>query len=207
MLIFLPIHNSTPGLDTLAKALISKGSLPDHRLRIASTRDDEPLAFEIGDALSDLFKHVSTVTLPPLKRNAALLSNDMLKSALKWLREFQPEAGDVPDQPLLYMDPTFRPSERNWADNLQSEYFLKNAPPVMCRTESSGTGVQFRRKTIGPVIFGRKFHPPLLDFLDHTEHWRDRLVHEIAAVAVETRQIGAGGKSLLKPRPVTKVEA
>lgn len=207
MFLFLPIHRSTPGLDNLAKAIISKGGLPDHRLRIASTRDDEPLAFEIGDALSDIFKNVSTVTLPPLTRNSFLLANDMLKSALKWLREFQPEAGDVPDQPLLYLDPTYRPSERNWVDGLQSEYFLKGAPLVMGRTESTGAGNEFKRKTVGPVIFNRRFSPPLLDFLDHREHWRDRLVHEIAAVCVDTRQIGTGGKSLLKAMPKAKVEA
>lgn len=209
MLIFLPIHSSVPGLETLAKDILRKGALKDHHLRICSTREDEEIAYLIGDAIQDGFKSVTTVTLAatPKPRNPVKLANDMFFAAVQYLYKHVPEPGQPEDVPMLYLTTDARPTTRNWADMLQAEFYLKNAPPVMARTVSSGSGNTFKRLTEGPVILGSKFRSTMLDFLDDREHWRQRMCHELAQNLVETRQIGSGAKSLLKQVKLDKVKA
>lgn len=207
MLIAIPIHNTTPGLDSLAMDLKKKGTLKDHVLRVISTREDENLAFEIADALSDHFRAVTIQTLVPAKRNGNKLANDMFLAAFKWQFGYKPAAGEIADQPMMYFDPTYRPAAPNWVDQIQAEFYLHDSPAVMARTSTEGKGTTFSRTTVGPVVIGRKFlrDCTLIDFLDDREHWRQRMRHELAKDCKETVQIGNGQKSLLKPARLAKV--
>lgn len=200
VIIFLPVHASTPGIDRLVDDFKKKGSNPAHSLHIISTRDDEDLAFSIGDALSEHFHDVSTQALAVPDKNLIKLANAMFFAAVKAYRGHKPAEDQVADQPMIYLDSTYRPTEKLVFDRLQSEFFLKGSPSVMARTETTGTGTAFKRVTVGPVILGRKFLEStiLIDHLDDKTHWRERMCHELAEHCTETRQIGRGQQSLLK---------
>ncbi len=207
MILALPIHNSVPGIDSIADDLKKKGSLKDHVLRVFSTKEDEDLAFKIADALSDHFKKVSTQTLPVAPRNANALANDMFFAAFQWQKGYKPDADEVKEPPMLYLDPGYRPTAPNWVDQIQSEFYLKDSPAVLARTLTEGKGETYVRTTVGPVVIGRKFIETctLIHFLDDKQHWRKRMVHELALDCKETTQIGNGNKSLLKPGKAVKV--
>lgn len=202
MLISLPVHNSTPGIASFADDIKRKGSLQDHSIRIFSTREDGDLAFQIADSLSDHFRSVTTQTLPPAKRNGIKLANDMFLAAFKWQFNYKPAEGEIKDPPMLYLDPTYRPVANNWVDQLQAEFYLRDAPAVMARVMVDG-GVSDKqvKTTLGPVILGSKFlrDCTLVDFLDDREHWRTRMWRELVRDCHNTLQIGHGSKSLLKP--------
>lgn len=201
MIIALPVHRSTPGIETIANDFKKKGSLKDHSLRVISTRADEDLAFNIADALADHFRSVTTQTLATGPRNGTKLANDMFFAAFKWHFGYKPGEGEIQDPPMMYFDPTYRPVAVNWVDQIQAEFYLKDSPAVLARTLTEGRGTTFSRTTVGPVVIGRKFlrDCTLIDFLGDREHWRVRMRHELAKDCVETLQIGHGNKSLLKP--------
>lgn len=207
MIIALPIHKSTPGVDQIASDFKKKGTLKDHTLRVISTRADEDLAFSIADELSDHFRAVTTQTLATGPRNGTKLANDMFFAAFKWHFNYKPGDGEITDPPMMYFDPTYRPAAINWVDQLQAEFYLKDSPAVLARTLTEGKGTTFARTTVGPVIIGRKFlrDCTLIDFLGDQEHWRVRMRHELAKDCAETLQIGGGHKSLLKPTKSAKV--
>lgn len=209
MLIFLPIHRSTPGIERLVEDFKKKGSHPAHSLQIVCTREDEDLAFSIGDALSEHFHDVRTLALPVPDKNLVKLGNAMFFAAVRAYRGHEPAEDQVSEQPMIYMDPTYRPQDKLVFDRIQAEFFLKGAPPVMARTESSGSKDTFKRVTVGPVILGRKFLETtiLIDHLDDKTHWRERMCHELAEHCTETKQIGRGNQSLLKQGQFVKVSS
>lgn len=212
MLLAIPVHSSTPQIERLATDLKKRaGSLRDHVVRIISDRQDEPLAYMLADELADHCRKITTETLLPLAtpRNQILLANHTFLAAIRFLDSYQYGPDEVKDAPLLYLSPDYRPASANWVNELQAEYFLKNSPTVMGRTLTKGgkKDKDYQRVTVGPVIFGRNFsaQAPLLHFLDAKQHWRVRMQHEIAQGLVETKQIGIGQNSLLKPMPAVKV--
>lgn len=218
MLLCIPASSLTPQIDTLAANLKRRGPYPEHSLRIITAREDEELGYRIGDELSDSFRKVTTETLAPVPkpRNPVLLANHMLKAAVAFLESYKYAPDEVQDAPMLYFHPGYRPTQQGWLNELQAEFFLKGAPPAMGRTMTLGIRTDrnvknpnTRRVTVGPVIFGRKClgRIPTIGFLDDKEHWRSRMVHELASGMVETKQIGAGGKSLLREMPPAKVTA
>lgn len=218
MLLVIPASSLTPQIDTLAKALKARGPYPEHSLRVITSREDEELGYRIGDELSDSFRKVTTETLAPVPkpRNPVLLANHMLMAAVRFLEGYKYAEDEVQDAPMLYFHPGYRPAQQGWLNDLQAEFFLKGAPPMMGRTQTFGIRTDknvknpnTRRVTVGPVIFGRKCldRIPLLNYLDDKEHWRSRMVHELASGMTETKQIGAGGKSLLREMPPARITA
>ena len=135
------------------------------------------------------------------KKYGIKLANDMFLAAFKWHFKFKPESDEVSDPPMMYFDPTYRPSAMNWVDQIQAEFYLKDSPAVLAKTLTEGKGPTFSRTTVGPVVIGRKFlrDCTLIDYLDDREHWRIRMRHELAKDCQETQQIGNSQKSLLKP--------
>jgi hypothetical protein len=225
MLLVLAVHRSTPNIEKLAADLKRRGGYPEHTLRIISSREDEELAYRIGDELADSFPkgRATTETLPaltprffqlPAPVQQTFLANAMFKKAMAFLEGYQYGPDEVPEAPMLYFHPLYRPTQQGWLNDLQSEFFLKGAPPVMARFEMIGLRTDrnvknpnVRQVTVGPVIFGRKClgNLPLLGYLDDKEHWRSRMVHELASGAVATKAIGGGKNSLLKEMLNVKV--
>lgn len=204
MLVLLPVHPTTPNLDTLVKDIQRKGKLENHVLRLVSRKEDEGLAFTIGEQLADTFLKVTTQSLPERKRNAIELGNDLFRAAYDFVRDYKSGPNEFPDHPLLFLSPNYRPSCGNWLDSLQAEFFLKQAT-VLGRTT---TGPQPKSRLLtGPVVFGKKFtesNPEMLDLLEPTTIWRERLVWQLMKGSVETKLIGSGSKSVLRKIPDAK---
>lgn len=210
MIVICPISTKSPGIEKFAADLKKKGSLPEHILHLVSLRggEDEDMAYKIGDELAGSFQRVTTETvLPnPAKGQSGLAwANQMFVTAMRFFEGYEYRPNEVPEAPMLFLPTNFRPVTNGWLNDLQSEFFLKGAPPAMGRTTTSGKD----RVTVGPVIFGRKCigKLPTINTLDGKTHWRDWMKFEIAAGFHETKAIGPGSKSLLKEMPSVKVEA
>lgn len=200
MLIFAPIHSAVPSMTTFAADLKRRGKLTDHTLRLCSRKEDEELCYELGDQLSDHFLKVSTQTLPEKKRSAIQLSNEMFSAMFMFLRSYQAAPGELQNPPCLFMDPGYRPASSGWVDAVQAEFFLKQSPASLGRTLPGKEPKS--RVYVGPVLFAKKFAGDLetLGLLDDRTPWRERLQWLLAKDSVETKLIGAGSKSVIKPK-------
>ena len=117
---------------------------------------------------------------------------------MRFLKAYKPDAGEPPNPPLLYLDPTWRPRKGFWLDKLQSEWFLKGAPAVM-GNPGDPEAPDFK----GGILVGRAFvdRSTLLDQLPDNDHWRKFLAWELFRNAVVTDSIGDSDTAILQPRP------
>jgi hypothetical protein len=186
-------------IETVAADFMRKGKLEAHHLRVVSRREDEELAFKIASAMSDHFLKVTTHTLAERKRSAIGLGNDMFRAAFQFLRDHRSALGELQDPPLLYFDPSYRPSSNGWVDTLQAEFYLRQSPLSMGRTLPGKEPKS--RVYVGPVLFSRAFaDTEALNLLDEAFPWRERLQWLLAKDSVETKLIGPGNKSVIRQK-------
>lgn len=216
MLLVIPCFRSTPNIEKIAEDLKRRGSYPEHDLLVISHRQDEELAYQIADTLKDSFNKVSTESLEGKYLTANHLANAMLSAAMRFYKAYKPDPVHPADAPMMYFHSLFRPVRVGWLNEIQAEFYLKGAPAVFgrsqlldIRTDRNQKIENPRRITVGPLVFGRKCLDklPLLNFLDEKQHWRERMIFELAAGMTETKQIGPGGKSLLREMQPAKIEA
>lgn len=210
MLLCLPVHRSTPSILGWSDAIRKKGLLQAHSLRIFTTKPDEDIAWDLGDQLSDHFLKVTVQILKPAPRNHIKLANDMFTAAVRYFADYKPVSDqEVPNQPMMYLDPTYRPKQAGWVDEIQAEFFFKGAPAVLAHFLKEGSGKTYKLTTQGPVVLGRRFLETctLIPFLDDKEHWRHRMCHELALESKDTILIGSRRESLLKEMKVRQSQA
>ena len=171
-----------------ASEIRAKGPNRPHTLLTICRPEDESEAAEFVFGLSDSFtRHYTGVTLTkgvsPLH-----LSNLMFQTAVKFLSAYKPEKHEPEGVPLVYLDPTYRPVAKRWMDQLQSEFFMNNAPPVMRMDGFTGA-----------VVIGKKYPQTsvLIHQIPESQHWRNYLTWEMQRNAVETPLLG----EFVKPRP------
>lgn len=178
-----------------------RGKLLTHVHLIVARAEDEAEAYEFGEKLSDHFLSSHTSILPAARRSANETAVDLFRAAARFTHAYKHSEGELPDPAMLYMDPTYRPEEPNWLDQIQSAYYLKRGPLVFGKfTPSEPKILQ------GPAVFRKDFIKVsgLLAHVPPSIHWREYLQHEIRLNAVETTMIGYGKTTILRGRPRRK---
>lgn len=203
MLLFTPYVKGTTDYDALAKAMKSKGTMLGHVHRVISTKEDEDAAYAFGVEVSDLFLKSSSSTLAPAARTPRQLANDMFRAAVSFVAGYKGGEGEVPEPPLLYLDPTYRPVKTGWLDAIQANFYLQKTPVIMGR---SIVQPDKSKRFDGPLVVSKEFQriSGLIGFIPNHEHWRQYLRWELTHNGRETTLIGEGGESVLKPQPKTK---
>jgi len=158
---------------------------------------DEEAAIGFADSLGTLFLKTVRHQVPFEAGNIAT-ANTFLREACSFLRDHKDEPGEAAGVPMLYSEPTWRPTGIGWLDAIQSEYYANRAPAALGRWKEHPT---LGRTVWGPVVLGRKYAATtaLMSFLDGRTHWREYLRHELGRSMVESTTIGGGAKAVLKP--------
>jgi hypothetical protein len=192
-----------PGRESIYKALAAaikkSGQLIGHSHLVISEPADEDEARAFADSISDHFSRTNQILLIPADRGPIQRANDMLNIAMKFHENFKEGEGEVPNQPMLYLDPRWRPAKTGWMDNLQGEYFLRDAPKV---TASFTVVPEDKTKVFtGPILFSPDYvkDSGLIDYLQPDEHWLSSLRWEMGISAVPTDLIGDTPKSVIRP--------
>lgn len=204
MLLVTPFSPGLTDYTDYTAFLIRRGKLLNHVHLIVARPEDEAEAYEFGEKLADHFRSSHTSILAPKSRNAFETAVDLFRAAARFASTYKASEGEMPDPAMLYMDPSYRPSENGWLDKIQSEYYLKRGPLVFGKFEPNGHKV-----LQGPAVFRKDFFKVsgLLPYVPPNIHWRNYLQHEILTNAVETTLIGHGKTCTLKGSPRRKKPA
>lgn len=178
----------------LSQSIQRYGTNPGHTLAVVSLRSEDEGAYLFGSALSDYFGRHAKVSVEDAPRTMTELSNSFFVRTLDAFSKYKPGPKEAANAPLLYFDPSYRPSNPRWLDDLQSEYFQRGAPPVMGQFTPEG-------RTDGPIIIGRGVPAtwPLLPFLPADQHWRNFLTWDLARGSVKANGIGPHPSAVLSP--------
>jgi hypothetical protein len=197
MICIVPVHSAVPRIETFAADLLKKGKQDNHILHLVTRKCDEELCQSIGDQLSENFRKVTYTVLPEKARTAVGLGNDMFKAAFEYRWRYVSSPDEIHDHPVIFMSPDYRPSNHDWLNDLQAEFFLKQAV-TMGRTLPGKAPKS--RVYEGPVLFGSEFikNAEPLEFLNDADIWRVRLCWHLAKGSVETKLIGQGNKSVVR---------
>jgi len=162
------IQNPTYDYDNLAAAIIKAGANTHHTLATIALQSNDEEAYQFADSLIDFYgKHVKiTLEDRPAKPNE--LANRFFNAACKAYQK----SGD-PKFPMLYLDPSYRPTSQFWLDNLQANYFRSGAPEVF--------GDFVNGIPVGPIILSMRYvtTSTLRQFLPTNTHWRSFLAAEM----------------------------
>jgi len=202
MIFCTPFNSNSPfDYNDYAALLEKRGPNTNHHHLIVSTKADEDKAFKFGTKLTELFGRSFFKTISEGQRGHIQTANDLLWEATTFTAAYQIQKGEVPDPPLLYMDPSYRPMKPKWLDTLQAEYYVTQAKRVM------GSGKKAEDGSViftGPVILSKEFitKSSLLRYLQPRTHWREALKWEMNADFHLTKSIGATSSPdhLLQPR-------
>jgi hypothetical protein len=197
MFVAIPYHPDLPAsYGELIVSIKKAGTNPGHTLAVVSLREHDDEAYLFGNALADYFGRHVKISVEERPENRVQMSNRFFTAALSAFDRYKPGQGETPDAPLLYMDPSYRPTSPRWLDELQSAYFQKGAPMVY--------GVP--KKTdipafLGPVILNRSFKntSSLMAFMPPDHHWRDYLAWEMVKNSVKADGIGTHESAVLVP--------
>ena len=195
-----------PGLTdykALAADLKKRGNLSNHVLLVISEPEHEEEAYQFGTDIADLFFRSVFKALPPAERRKAQLANDLFRASVRFVQTYKHGEGEVPEPALLYFDPTYRPVKTGWLDAIQSEYYLMQAPAIFGTASTDDEGAKIFN---GPLVISKEYGTAsgLLDFIPENAHWRTHLRWELTKNSRETRLIGQGSESVLKPLPQKK---
>lgn len=195
MILCIPYHPSLP-LDykKLASHLKTKGSHPSHSLMVVCNYRHEEEAFSFSMGLAKLFARQELVVTPDYPDEAPVrASNRLFAAAMKAFHKYVSQPPEHPTPAMLYYDPIYRPVKNRWLDDIQSEYYLKDAPMVLANF--------VKGLTVGPVVFGSKYpkSSKLIDFVPETTHWRRYLASELVKDGVETEAFGESADAYIRP--------
>lgn len=199
-----------PGLtdyEDYATALKRKGECNNHVHAVIVRSEDEAAAIDFDGETAELFlKTFCRVVTPDEEIGNTQLANLLFKEAVLFLAGYTPLAGEPSDVPMLYSDPTWRPTTTQWLNKIQSEYYTLGAPPAMGLTEEIAVSDGRADYTLhGPIVIGQSYPraAALLNYLPPRVHWREYLRHELGRVMREATTIGTGKDAVLKP-PIKK---
>lgn len=201
MILATPFHPALTDYEDYEKQIRRKGKLLTHVHVVISRKEDEQAAFGFSEKMSDLFLKTRTVVLPEDTRNGNQLATDLFRAAARFVHEYKHGEGELSDQALLFMDPTYRPTEPGWMDLIQSDFYLKRAPLVLGRF-----GREEPKLLTGPIVLNKAFYKAsgLLKYVPANIHYRAYLQHEFREHAVESKRLTFGPDSVLRQQRQTK---
>lgn len=190
MIIAIPYVPNRTDFSKLAKAIEKQGANDHHILLVTSQSGEEcsHQAASFFERVKPFFRRAFLVLLPPIDpANGYTLANTHFLVASRWAADFQPEAGEIANPPVMYLDPAQHPAESDWADKAQATY-LKSGGRVFGYTEpvedvtlENGFVLEGGKIFSGSVIFDQKFASvsELLSYLRPEESWRVTLRWEM----------------------------
>lgn len=180
--------------DLYLKALEKQGQCDGHDLLVITQRQHEDEATEFATKAGRLFDRRSVKVIDAVERGGNVgLANALFKAALYEYRSKGKPTNIENETPMLYADPAWYPNRKGWLNAVQSEFFAKGMPKVMCRTSANSRGEPI---TKGPVVIAKEhaIHAPLVPSLPHNVHWREYLRYELANAATVADTISVAGK-------------
>lgn len=167
MTLTIPIISGLTDYPALAKAIAKLGANPKHTLTTLSTPEDDTLAYEFLETLSDYFGGLRRVIVTNTDGSPADKANRFLRAAIDAYLPTEEK------YPMLYFDPTQRPIVPHWLDVLQSNYFHCATPEIFGKFLSG--------KPIGSILFSMKYFrtSTLINFIPPNKHWRSFLSAEM----------------------------
>ena len=196
MILATPFVAGLTDYESYGKALQNKGQLLSHVHLVLNRPQDEEEAIAFTGATSELFARTIRRTVAPEANNTAT-ANSMLREACTALRDHKDAAGEPAGVPMLYSDPTWRPTKIGWLEAIQAEFYAARMPQALGRWKDQG---EPGRVVWGPLVVSRSYAATtaLMSFLDGRTHWREYLRHELAGMT-ESSTIGSGAAAVLKP--------
>lgn len=197
MIFVTPYYPGLTDYGAYAKTLQKQGQCDGHTLLILTQRQDEEGATAFKIQVEKLFADV-VVEVIDAQPNAMVTANAFLKTAMNFFVAHKDPVSVKQELPMLYGDPTWKPTRIGWLDTIQGEFFASGMPKVLCRWKVDNVGDKI---SWGPVLFSREYaqDAPLVPHIPSNTHWRTYLRHEIGNVAVAAKSIGTGQESVLKP--------
>ena len=206
MIIVVPYIKGVADYRALAEEMNKRGPLATHLLRVVSSVEDQDEAYAFGQLVAGLFMKSSSLALTPAAPGRVNLANELFRSAVKFTANYQAGDGEIPNPPALYMDPTYRPVKSGWLDAVQTEFYLRGAPPVLGVSKPDEEGARIFQ---GPVVFSKNFaaNSSLVNFLPPDTHYRHYMRWEFSRNHLETKLIGEDASSVLRPPAQVKGRA
>lgn len=202
MLIVIPYVSKLTDYEKLAQAIKGGGNLIDHSLHIVTRIEDEPYAVEFGNLVTDLFAKTTVQTIPDGLRTPIQLSNELFRTACRFLWNYKPSEDEPKDLPMLYFDPGSRPSKQGWANAIQAQFYLKRKD-ILGWFSDDEEGAPIPK---GSLVLSREFvnKSGLLDSLGRESHWRSRLKWEFSKSFVNSDLIGYSKSAVITPETKKK---
>lgn len=197
MLVITPFRKGLTAYKNLSDKIIEAGKLTDHTLHVVTTSEDEAEATVFAQDLSDQFGRVTVQTLKEADRPPIQLANDFFRAAARFIYRYAPLADEIPNPPMLYLDPTYRPVRNGWVNALQASFYLKQKHSFGS-FEVDGEGAQI---PVGPIILSKEFvaKSGLIDSLGGSAHWRSILKWEFSRSFEYSKLIGTGKDAVISP--------
>jgi hypothetical protein len=162
------IQNPLYDYSSLSTAIAKAGMNQHHTLATIALQSNDEEAYTFAESLVDFYgKHVK-ITLEDRPTTTYERANRFFNAACKAYQK----SGD-PKFPMIYFDPTYRPTSQFWLDNLQANYFRSGAPEVF--------GNFVNGLPVGPIILNMHYvnTSTLREFLPANTHWRNFLAAEM----------------------------
>jgi hypothetical protein len=119
MIIVIPFTGNTAQSGQLADSLLKHGGLGGHRLLVPAATEDYSAAEAFVAKLRSQFVEANIVQTNTPGAPLVKMFRDGLITAAK----VKPGQQEIPNHPILWLEPGYVPTKADWADALQSAFF------------------------------------------------------------------------------------
>jgi hypothetical protein len=214
MIVTIPFVSHAYPYLALAEKFRAYGPYPSHALHVICQASESEAATGFFDSLKEMFQSAGLFFITEDGKSGADLATSIFRCAAESAFRHEPVSGEVVNCPWMFYDPGQAPASKDWADNVQVEWFKRgkrvigNTTPYPNQTvvangqkfEIDG-GVRFN----GSVVLPKDFYDrsALLKNPSAGVHWRDRLRYELAESHAKSETLAKGTtlfKTHRKPR-------
>lgn len=218
MIVVIPFTGQTAYTESLSEALLHFGGLGSHRLIVPTPAE------HLGEAevfLNGLKVQFMVASIVPVAHEAAsnvLLFRDSLLASAR----IQPLQQEIHNAPILWLEPGWLPTRREWASDLSAEFYnLGGGTKILGHWVRQpdfkvGHGVSLHTvaggwHSVGPTVFPSQYvrGNELIERINNASApWRVRLQFEDPAARISSTLLSPKGQlftnDTAKPKPVVK---
>lgn len=208
MIVTIPFVANAYPYQALAEKIRTFGPYSSHALHVVAQAGESEEATDFFDSIKDSFLVSGLFYLDESERRGTQLANAVFLRAAEAAHRHQTINGEAVNAPWMFYDPNQAPASKEWADNVQVEWFKSGkrviGTPVKHPNEivqSSGISVEidggFRFN--GSIVLAKDFYETsaLIGHSQSEIHWRERLRYELAE-SHATAETLARGSTLFK---------
>lgn len=210
MIIAIPVLPDATDYSNLASDLIAAGPYVGHVLLVAASQDHHDEALDLLEALREHFTSAHLSVAPP-NLEGSVLESCLFQDICRWAANYTPAPGEIAQPPVLYFDPTYRPTKQSWAGFLQSDYYKRPGSIVGQFEPLDDVQIEVAKGQFitqeggflskGPLMLPQSFAQTstLLSNIPAQVGWRSWLRFELYVAHSDTETIGTGDEALLSP--------